>query len=175
VSFKELSPTNWIEADPVSAQFWRDSRFVGPVQMDADSWVRAFLRVELKPHVPREIRDVFDVARGALLYGWFFYPLFRLGEEQLYRVVEAAAAARYKQLGGPDDRPNFVDTIRWLTQAGVIPVADGPRWQAARQLRNRASHLEQQVVMPPGAVLTTLEACGHDINRLFAREPRRPT
>ena len=34
----------------------------------------------------------------AMLYGWFFYPLFRLGEEQLYRVCEAAAAVRYTQL-----------------------------------------------------------------------------
>src|SRR4051794_24132114 len=98
VSFKRLSPGNWREADPVSTQFWRNSRLVGPIAMDGHDWARTFLAVELKGHVPESIRDLFDVARGALVYGWFFYPLFRLGEDQLHRVVEAAAAARYQQV-----------------------------------------------------------------------------
>ena len=66
--------------------------------MTGEDWARAFLNVELKEHVPEPVSDLFAIARGALLYGWFFYPLFRLGEEQLYRVVEAAAKERYRQL-----------------------------------------------------------------------------
>lgn len=173
MSFKKLSAHNWTEADPVSAQFWRDSPVVNhPVEMDGDAWARTFLAEELKPHVPENIRALFDVARGALLYGWFFYPLFRLGEEQLYRVVEAAAKARYRQTAGPEPLPNFKRVIEHLVDVGVIPEADQPRWDAARNLRNRASHPHQQTVLPPGMVLTTLKATAHDVNRLFARGPR---
>ena len=35
----------------------------------------AFLSVELDEKVPHEIKELFAVARGVLLYGWFFYPL----------------------------------------------------------------------------------------------------
>jgi hypothetical protein len=175
VSFKRLSPGNWREADPVSTQFWRNSRFVGPIAMDGDDWARTFLAVELNGHVPESIRDLFDVARGALVYGWFFYPLFRLGEDQLHRVVEAAAAARYQQVVGPRRAPTFAQAIDTLIEHGVIPEADRERWDAARQLRNRASHPHQQAVMPPGAVLDMVSAAAHDINRLFARPSRPPT
>jgi hypothetical protein len=51
--------------------------------------------------VPEPIRELFDVARGAMIYGWFFYPLFRLGEDQLHRVVEAAVVARYTRRRKP--------------------------------------------------------------------------
>jgi hypothetical protein len=98
-----------------------------------------------------------------------FYPLFRLGEEQVYRVVEAAATTCYRQFGGSKRRPAFADAIDWLLDTGVIHRADAPRWEAARKLRNIASHSEQPTYMTPGAVLTTFETSAHDINRLFAR------
>lgn len=79
MGFKELSAANWLEADPTSTLFWRESRLVGPMMMDAQSWARSFLAVELKQHVPEDVRELFAVARGAVLYGWFFYPLFRVG------------------------------------------------------------------------------------------------
>jgi hypothetical protein len=65
--FKELTPANWQQPDPVSTQFGRDSRLVGPVTMDGADWARAFLSVDLKPHVPGDVRGLFEVARGALL------------------------------------------------------------------------------------------------------------
>lgn len=139
--------------------------------MTGDDWARAFLAVELKDHVPERIRDLFAVARGALLYGWFFYPLFFLGEQQLYRVVEAAAKARYLELDGPRHRPSFEHAIDWLIEREVIPSGDHERWDAVRELRNAASHPERQEIMPPGAVLGGLKATAHNINRLFARDP----
>jgi hypothetical protein len=172
VGFKDLTPANWIDADPVSTQFWRESRLVGPTDMDAQAWARAFLGVDLTTHVPADVRELFAVARGVLLYGWFFYPLFRLGEDQLHRVLEAAVVARYRQLDGPKSRPSYAIAIEYLVERAVIPAEDLPRWNAARELRNRASHLHQQVVMPPGAVLDMLKATAHDINRLFARDAR---
>lgn len=118
------------------------------------------------------VQRLFGVAQGALLYSWLFYPLFRLGEEQLYRVVESAARVRYQELSGSETKLRFVEVIAGLVESGVIPAKDEPRWQGLRELRNRSAHPEDQVVMPPGAVLVTLKAPGHDINRIFARQPR---
>jgi hypothetical protein len=148
------------------------SEIVGPVDMTQADWARAFLAVDLRQHVPDEIRGLYRVAQGCMLYGWFFYPLFRLGEEQLHRVAEAAVKARYVQLGGPQRDPTFKAATDYLVTRDVIPAADLDRWDAIRTLRNMASHPRTQVVMTPGPVLAMLKASAHDINRLFSRRAR---
>ncbi len=172
--FKELALENWSAPDPTNDVFGRFSPVVGvgPRRMSGDDWAREFLAVELKEHVPEEVRELFAVARGAMLYGWFFYPMFFLGEEQLYRVLEAAVRARYRELGGWQRNPRFQRAINLLIEKDVIPEQDNERWDAARKLRNAASHRERHEVLPPGTVLQYLEVTAHDINRLFARTPR---
>lgn len=139
------------------------------MKMDGDDWARAFLAVELKSHVPEEIRELFDVARGAMLYGWFYYPHYVLGESQLHRITEAAVKACYRRLHGPRQRPSFAHAVEWLAQKGVIKHEDLDRWGGVRELRNAGSHPHRASVMPPGHVLRILTATAHDINRLFAR------
>lgn len=165
--FKKLTAGNWTEPDPASQMFGRVSALAGPVQMREQDWARAFLAVDLAEQVPDEIRDLFVVARGALLYGWFFYPLFHLGEEQLFRVAESAAKHRYAAAGGPEKRPSFAAAIEWLANQGLIEEPRRQRWDAARHLRNRASHPARVSVMPPGQVLRSLEALALDLNQLF--------
>lgn len=170
MSFKDLTPANWTQPDPTSTQFGRQSVLLDePLQMDGDDWARAFLALELKQHVPDETRELFSVARAAAVYGWFYYPLFFLAEEQLHRVVEAAARACYQQLGGAARQPRFAETIEFLIERGIIPRSDKERWRAARWLRNQASHPTRQSVTAPGAILRMFNQCAHDINRLFAR------
>jgi hypothetical protein len=169
LGFKQLTLDNWTEADPVNRNFARLSPLVGPIQMGQGDWARQFLGVELGGEVPAEIRDLFAIARGAMLYGWFFYPLFRLGEEQLYRVLEAAARLRYRQLGGEKVRPHYQQAIDLLAERGAIPAFEVERWSAARRLRNNASHPEQAAVVPPGFALRMLQRSSADIEALFAR------
>jgi hypothetical protein len=171
MTVKVLTLANWQAADPTNEAFGRLSPVagVGLRRMTGDDWARELLAVELKEHVAEEIRELFAVARGAMLYGWFFYPMFTLGEEQVHRVVEAAAKTRYRRLGGARREPSLHDTIEWLVERQVIQAEDRGRWEAVRELRNISSHPEHQTVMPPGAVLSGLKAAAHDINRLFAR------
>ncbi len=167
--FKELKLANWDQPDPANAAFGRISRIVGPRKMTGNDWAREFLSVELGGQVPEGVSEPFAVARGALLYGWFFFPMFLLGEDQLHRVLETAVKTRYAELGGPRRRPTLEHAIDWLTDCKVIPPEDRERWEGVRMMRNVASHPEQQGAMAPGPVLRTLRETAHDINRLFAR------
>ncbi|MDQ6750398.1 MAG: DUF4145 domain-containing protein [Actinomycetota bacterium] len=167
MAFKALTPNNWDRLDETNANFVRHSPIAGFVPMNGNDWARAFLAVELTNEVPGEIRDLFAVARGALLYGWFFYPLFRLGEDQLHRVAEAAAARRYHDLGGPEQEPRFARTIDWLVKHGAIPAEEKERWHAARELRNIGSHPKQQWQVPPGQALSILTVTAEAVNALF--------
>src|SRR6202042_2696215 len=66
-----------------------------------EGWAERFLAVDLAPAVPSEVRDMWEAARGLLLYGWFYYAIYAIGEHELRRVADAAILHRYQQAGGP--------------------------------------------------------------------------
>lgn len=166
--YKTLTVGNWQLPDGTSTQFSLPDDELVIQAMGGDDWARAFLAVELGDHVPDDVRDLFDAARGALVYGWFFYPLFRLGEEQLARVAETAARTRYTELGGPRSRPGFADVLESLSENQALPVGAEARWHNYRKMRNLVSHPSYQGIVPPGHALRALRTVADDINALFA-------
>jgi hypothetical protein len=174
MSSKDLTASNWLEPDPTSQLFARFTPEQGLTPMDGQSWASDFLGVELGHHVPESVRELFAAARGTMVYGWFFYPLFKVGEEQLYRVLDAAIRERYRQLQGPHSRPRLFDAIDWLLEHEVIPSAERERWNALRKLRNMASHPDFQSVAPPGHAMHMLRATARDIDLLFGGSTASP-
>jgi hypothetical protein len=168
--FKEATPRNWAERDPVNENFampdqgtWR--------RMTGDDWAGLFLDVELDAHAPEPVRNLFLVARNTLPYGHFFYPLYTLGSEQLYRVVDAALRC-YRDLGGPRTKrgndPTFGTRIQWLRERGVIVEQHAPQWDGFRELRNHTSHAEMQSLFTPGNAYTMLRAVAECVNAIYA-------
>jgi hypothetical protein len=151
--FKEVTPRNWAERDPINEIFAMPGK-LGMRQMTGDDWAGLFLGVELAAHIPEPVQHLFLVARNTLPYGHFFYPLYTLGSEQLYRVADAAALHRYRDLGGSKTKkgndPPFKARIGWLHRHGVIDDENAPQWQGFRELRNHASHADMQSLFTPG-------------------------
>jgi hypothetical protein len=173
LGIKRLTLTNWTEADPTNHNFARYSPFLeGMVPMDSGDWARLFLAFELEDHVPVEVRDLFEVARGAILYGWFFYPMFHLGQDQLFRVSETAARRCSNLLGEKDDRRSFFKCIEFLVKEGAIASGDRRRWEAARERRNSSSHPERAELLPPGVIASMVDTTATDINDLFRAATR---
>jgi hypothetical protein len=166
MAFKKLTTGNWLEPDETSAIFAR-----------AD-WPSMLLAVELGSYVPEDIRDLFAVARGVMLYGLFFYPLYTAGDEQMHRVAEAAAKRRYLDLGGPrtkyGEAPSFFRCIEWLVRKGAIPVEEQRRWHAYRDIRNSASHPSFQQLEPPHEALRTTDLIARSVDALFRPPMLRP-
>jgi hypothetical protein len=145
MSFKTLTSENWTERDPVNNYFHDiDVERGAARQLSGDDWARQFLAVQLDARVPDDAQSLFAVARGGMLYGHFFYPLYTLGREQLYRVADSAADLRYRGLGGRLDKkgctPSLKRRVDWLELHGVIRPDHSFRWHAIRELRNIASH-----------------------------------
>jgi hypothetical protein len=72
---KKLTPTNWRERDPATkhmSRFRADGSFSALAEED---WLESVLTIQLTERVPAKVRKLFAVARGAILYGYFFYPL----------------------------------------------------------------------------------------------------
>jgi hypothetical protein len=166
--FKRITVSNWKNADEI-LQF--------PYIVPDEIWVNACLKPVLSSSVPKEIVALFEVARGSMIYGWFFYPLITLASEQFTRVLEAGARSRCKELGMPTELPrkngkmrdaNFSELIDNLFRAGKISLESLERWQAARGLRNGSSHPSSQSIICGDMALSTARSTVDLLNQLFS-------
>ena len=164
--FKEITPSNWLERDEVLKGFVAMSPDGHFHTITGEEYLRHILKPRLLESVPTDVQALFEVARGGMAYGYFFYPLYTLAAEQLFRVVEAAVAHRCKASGMP--RGTFEKRVDWLVEGGVIPRAESARWHAARDLRNAASHPKRQMILTPGNAIGMLERIADDLNSLFS-------
>ncbi|MGV3626716.1 MAG: hypothetical protein ACO1PN_03390 [Betaproteobacteria bacterium] len=164
--FKCITPENWRSKDEVAQYFIQDPNI----------WIALYLSPKLAPQVPKDISAMFEVARGSMVYGWYFYPLLTLGMEQCYRITEAAVRFRCQQLGEPlvsvsakgrERQKSFHELCQTLVQFGVIPESDVEFWEAARKLRNWASHPQDQPINMPGQSAGVLQRTADKINELF--------
>jgi hypothetical protein len=163
---KELTIENWLERDDAINAFARlSSEGIRP--LEADDLARRFLYARLSPLVPENVKLLFRTAQGALVYGYFFYPLFALGKEQLMRVAEAAIGEKFKSSGGPPEATRMKGRIDWLCANGHLGLEEGQWWDITRRLRNHASHLEFQSLKPPGETAGHLIRTAHAISCLF--------
>ncbi len=119
----------------------------------SEVWVFDIVRSDLDPEVPLNIRRLFEIARGTLVYSLMFYPLLTLGTEQMFRVFEVSVTAKCKTLNVPAKVKTFADKINWLGEHAVIDRQDVTRWTAIRHLRNEASHPSDQSILPPNEAL----------------------
>jgi hypothetical protein len=163
--FKRVSEENWLSIDPTWGAFGADIQNAFP----CDPWVGEVLRYDLKPRVPLEVRELFEVARGMLAYGLLYYPLLTIGTEQLFRVYEAAATIKCQQLGAPASRTKTFDQkIKWLRDNGAILASSFATWDIIRQLRNHTSHPKRQNIFDPDMALNMLGEAIASIDGLFA-------
>lgn len=165
VRIKKLEPGNWLVPDSISASFWEVSLPEGKVRrITGDDWVRMILKPVLSESVPEEVRNMFEVARGAMAYGYFFYPLYTLGLEQLFRVAEAAVALKCRQMKAPSSADDFEKKVDYLISKGI---ASG-KWHTIRRIRNMLTHAERPNILPPGTVIENLNLVVGYINSLFS-------
>jgi hypothetical protein len=170
--FKHLTTDNWTEPDEAGRAFVALDPATGECrEPTADRWAQQFLAVELSPSVPDKIRDMWAIARGTLLYAWFFYPLYALGEDQLRRVADAAVLLRYEAADGPRTRagnwPDLKSRLDWLIAQGIVAQGVERRWEAIRQLRNHGSHATFARLVMPVEALETLTCLAREIDALY--------
>ena len=175
---KHLTAENWLQADETGRAFGAINLLTGERRAaSGDGWAEQFLAVDLNAAAPVEIRDMWEVARGLALYGWFYYPLYAIAEHQLRRVADAAVLHRYKQAGGaankkPDPEgelswPGFKRRVDWLIANEIIAPEKRQRWDTMRDLRNETTHASIRHLVMPIDVLRLLDLLAPEIDALF--------
>ncbi len=168
LGFKDLNLENYLEPDEMMRPFVTLDASGTSRPIPQEQWANEMLGVTLSERVPVEVRRLFAVARGAMLYGWFFYPLFTLASEQLLRTAEASIALKCRALGAPRKVSGFFARIEWLREAGLFSEQAASIWHSVRELRNSASHPSDQMILMPGHALSVLARTAQEIDRLYA-------
>jgi hypothetical protein len=166
--FKNITTKNWLEPDPMLDGFAKLTS-QGPEEINSDNLLNDILEARLSEFVPREVKALFEVARGAMCYGYFFYPLYTLTYEQLFRVAETAVTIKCKALSASTSVRSFAQKVDFLITNSIIPEGEKLRWQGIRGLRNLASHPEGQSIAAPSDALHQLHLIATIINNLFSR------
>lgn len=135
----------------------------------------ALARINLAGLVPMEVRMAFDRARNVMVYAFFDYDLFVVGEVLAFGAFELALKHRLSDHGGVTRGTlrNLVDQAR---KAAILPpivrgrqrVADPV--EALITLRNGLSHGTSDT-HSPGMALNVVSACASWIDHLFPPEP----
>ena len=165
--FKKISSANLLNPDEHPSY---------PSRLRGDKWVRECLKPRLDSTVPDEVAFLFETARGSMIYAMYFLPLAALATEQGFRVLEAGARHRCKQLGllkKKSAKPNafpdshFVDLVAALQKAGKLPKGDVAAWKSMVSLRNLYSHPTCQYIRKRHEAIAQLAYIAELLNRLF--------
>jgi len=164
---KRLTVKNWLQVDPTVTGFVNFNPATGSAApIEPGEWVELFLEPQLHGGVPENVRELFEIARSALLYACFFYPLYAHAQDGLYRVGEAALGTRYEMAGGPKTR-RMGNKREWLVKRGILSGEVAEWWEAATELRHLGSHRVQAMNLPPGVVANNLMRLVERVNDLF--------
>jgi hypothetical protein len=132
---------------------------------------RAIANINLSSVVPDDVNAAFDRARNTLIYAFFDYDLFVVGEVQTFGAFELALKHRVNGRGGASRGTlrNLVDRAR---KSGLLPalvsranVMSDPI-EALIVLRNGLSHGTSDI-HSPGMALDVVEACAFWITHLY--------
>jgi hypothetical protein len=131
----------------------------------------ALADVSLAGSAPDDVTSAFDRARNTIIYAFFDYDLFVVGEVQAFGAFELALKHRLNGHGGATRGTlrNLVDRAR---KTGVLPaLVSGPTVisdpiEALIALRNGLSHGTSDI-HSPGMALEVVAACASWIDHVF--------
>jgi hypothetical protein len=159
--------SNWLQRDPVLELFGTLDADGSAQSITDNEFVELILEPQLSSSVPGDVNALYEAARASMRYGYFFYPLYTLATQQLFRVAEAAVTHRCRDLKAPPGINGLGRGIDFLARQGVISDRDWHRWDAVRILRNRMTHSDWQEIIPPGMAIDSLRVVADLCSSLY--------
>ena len=101
------------------------------------------------------------------IYGYFFYPLFALGADQLLRVAESAITHKCLIRGLAKKSTKYEIKLQKLKETGYFTADEYDGWDLLRKVRNASSHSKIQTVFPAFEAISILRNIAGKINLLF--------
>ena len=165
--YKQITLENWTQPDSVSRCFVRIRPDGTSSSIKAEEYFADIMNHRLSEHVPEDIHKLFEVTRGTMTYGYYYYPIFTIALEQLFRIMESSVSHVCKALGIPASIKTYNHKIEWLIETGILENSKKAGWDSLRRMRNSRSHPKSQMILPPGPTIALFDEMTNDINSLF--------
>jgi hypothetical protein len=164
---KRLTADNFLLPDPLSGEFTgRDGD--GPAQrLSAVDWAHEIRAVRLDGNVPEPVRNRFDLARGILRYGFFWYSLWVHGTVVSLQSAELALEVACDAAHGPKRLNSAESRIEWLEKRRFLAAADAGTWTLLVGVRDALVEAGDGPILTPRKSLDVLQAVAQAINGLF--------
>jgi len=172
---KNLTGENWLQPDTEGLSAMKDFEEDRNGMISADDWLALCRTAELSLKVPRNVRAHFEAARGALAYGYFYYPLYTLAIEQLFRTAEWAILQKCKETNGRiiDHKGRLIDFyqgLAWLRKINFLSKEEFHHWESMLKFRRRAANPKDHKdpeILPPDVIANHLNFVAEKINSIF--------
>ena len=164
---KKIDAKNWNEPDLPSTAFPKEIKDGKIIHWTGEELAEEIMKYKLSENTPEDLRKIFEVTKGAMVYGYYFYPLYTLAHEQLFRVLDASTVFKCRDMKPDKDLKNFNNRIEYLCKVQVIKEKEKERWHAIRRLRNSRSHPDYQMILGPSNALESLKLITDMINGLY--------
>jgi hypothetical protein len=169
LGLKKLTVDNWLTGETFMSGIVSVSLRDGSQSpITAEQWAERFLKIRLSEEVPVDILERFEIARGAALYGFFFYPLFTQALLGLLVVAEAAVSTRCDDLNIPSRLKTLDDKLTYLHDERKLGLDEYDKWDLIRKVRNLTVHSKHQNILLPMDVRWFFYHIAERINLLFA-------
>jgi hypothetical protein len=167
LQIKKLIYHNWLKRDKSMSGFGIIKPDDSYRDKTSSEWFADIYKIKLSNKVPDEIHDLFEVTRGTMTYGFFYYPIYTVSVEQFSRILEAAISLKCQSLNMPASKKTLEKKIDWLS--GILEFTDDElsRLTSLRELRNSWSHSKRQNLTMPGQAISFMNITAKVINQLF--------
>lgn len=141
----------------------------------SEEWLAMCRDAELSIKVPKNVRGHFEAARGALAYGFFYFPLYNLAVEQLHRAAEWAVLQKCKEtnrriIDQKGRQIDFYQGLAYLRNSDHISKEDFHIWEEIRKFRNRLAPpkpSKDPIALPPQVIGKQFKHVAEMISGLF--------
>jgi hypothetical protein len=114
-----------------------------------EDWITDVVAINVGDQVPEDVATLFDFAKGALGYGYYYYPLFTLATQQLLRVADIAVDELFKALAIERKPLSLVRRLAILYERRLISDEQYRMLDILRNMRNSATHGSSPTIMIP--------------------------
>lgn len=166
--FKKLDENNWLKSDIEELHRVLPNNSTRPIL--PREWIDDIQKSKLDDSTPFEIQKLFEVAKGTMIYGYFFYPILTLSSEQFTRVAETAINIKCNTINCPKARNTFSKKVDWLLQESILSKDLHTKWKSIVKLSNMFSHPSRQNIFNPVMAINLMDTVARNINYLFSKD-----
>lgn len=132
-----------------------------------EQWSEIVSEIKLTDQVPEEIHKQIELCKKLCLHSLFVYEFVTIAMERSFLAIETALKLKRRDMTGRNENLTLGPLLDWAGKEKILNGITQDTKEAIRDLRNRFSHPEKQIIDMPGSAISMLQRNVAMINSMF--------